>query len=153
MRASCVLHDSHVEHHLAAFSAGHRCPFRYTLAFAFAPRYSHSTEPEVETVKRDDAIEAVRTNLVKNGFVDAETVPGSDGRPVLRASEDGEFLGVIALADAYVEDVKSADAIKRDLRNQQAAQLLRTNKPAKRGKYLVITMGKDGRALLVEKDA
>ena len=149
-----MLHSSHVEHLRAALSLPVVvAPFDILLPSLSHRANSRSTEPEVETVKRDDAIEAVRTNLVKNGFVDAETVPGSDGRPVLRASEDGEFLGVIALADAYVEDVKSADAIKRDLRNQQAAQLLRTNKPAKRGKYLVITMGKDGRALLVEKDA
>ena len=105
-------------------------------------------------MKTDDVIEAVRAYLVENGF-DADTGPGSDGRPVVYASEDGELLSLIALTDTYVEDedVNSADAIKRDLKNQQAAGLLRTNKPAKRGKYLVMTMGKDGRALLVEKDA
>jgi len=102
-------------------------------------------------VNRDEAIEAVRTYLVENGFVDAETGPGSDGRTVVRVTEDDEFLSLIALTDTYVEDVNSADAIKRDLKDQQAAGLLRTNKPAKRGKRLVMTM-RDGRALLVEKD-
>ena len=83
-----------------------------------------------------DAIKAVRAYLVENSLVDVETGPGS----VVRVSEDGEILGVIALADAYVEEVKSADAIKADLRNQQTAQRLRTNKPAKRGKRLMMTM-------------
>lgn len=90
-------------------------------------------------MKTDEAIEAVREYLIENCF-DVETGPGTDGRTLVRASEDKEILGSIALADSYVQDVKSADAIKRDLKNEQAAQQLRTHKPATRGKYLVMTM-------------